>query len=95
MQPTEKIRVFEKRAMISGSANGAIDAITVQHGDILSPNVPNGEPLAIEVAHFIDSILNNTTPRSDGHDGLRVVRILEAVDQKLRQQFTIPISKAA
>lgn len=91
MQPTEKIRVFEKRALVSGSANGAIDAITVRHGDILSPHIPAGEPLSIEVAHFIDAVINNTTPRSDGHDGLRVVRILEEVDRKLRQQVTIPI----
>ena len=95
MQPTEKIRVFEKKALVSGSASGAIDAIAVRHGDILSPHIPTGEPLAIEVAHFIDAILNNTTPRSDGHDGLRVVRILEEVDRKLRQQYTIPIRKVA
>ena len=95
MQPTEKIRVFEKRAMISGSASDAIDAITVRHGDILSPHIPTGEPLSIEVAHFVDAILNDTTPRSDGRDGLRVVRILEEVDRKLRQQFTIPIRKVA
>ena len=91
MQPTEKVRVFEKRALVSGAANGAIDAITVRHGDILSPHIPTGEHLSIEVAHFVDAILNNTTPRSDGHDGLRVVRILEEVDRKLRQQVTIPI----
>lgn len=91
MQPTEKVRVFEKRALVSGAANGAIDAITVRHGDILSPHIPTGEPLSIEVAHFVEAILNNTTPRSDGHDGLRVVRILEEVDRKLRQQVTIPI----
>lgn len=95
MQPTEKIRVFEKRALVSGSPSGAIDAITVRHGDILSPHIPTGEPLSIEVAHFVDAILNNTIPRSDGHDGLRVVRILEEVDRKLRQQFTIPIRKVA
>jgi len=33
----------------------------------------------------VESILNNTTPLSDGRDGLRVVKVLEAATQSLRQ----------
>jgi predicted dehydrogenase len=42
------------------------------------------EPLAIECSHFIDCVENRSTPRSDGLDGLRVVRVLEAAERSLR-----------
>jgi hypothetical protein len=32
----------------------------------------------------VDSILNDTVPRSDGYDGLQVVKILEAADKSLK-----------
>ena len=43
------------------------------------------EPLRTECEHFIDSIRNGTPPRSDGRDGLRVVRILEAAETSLKR----------
>ena len=54
-------------------------------GDIFSPRVPNDEPLRIECRHFLDSIAAGTPPRSDGEAGLRVVRVLEALQQSLRE----------
>ena len=36
------------------------------------------EPLRIECQHFIDCVLKDSTPRSDGADGVRVVKVLEA-----------------
>lgn len=87
MQPAEKLRIFDTSAKVENAAVNAIQAINLRHGDILLPRVPATEPLMLETQHFIESIRNNTTPRSDGHDGLRVVRILEQVDQQLQ---TIP-----
>ena len=95
MQPTEKIRIFDKGAYTDINGGGGSDSIHVRHGDILIPRLPSREPLAIETEHFIDSILNDTTPRSDGYDGLRVVRILEEVDRQLRRTQPIRMSKAA
>ena len=54
-------------------------------GDIFSPRVPNEEPLRIECRHFLDSVAAGTPPRSDGEAGLRVVRVLEALQQSLRE----------
>lgn len=92
MEPTEKIRIFDKKA-IADEKN--VSAVHVRHGDILIPKVTPGEPLSIETDHFIQSILNDTTPRSDGHDGLRVVRILEEIDNQLRQKRPIQLRKKA
>ncbi len=52
-------------------------------GDTFSPRVPNLEPLRIECEHFIECIRQGATPRSDGHSGLRVVRVLERLQESL------------
>jgi predicted dehydrogenase len=52
-------------------------------GDIFSPQVPNAEPLRIECEHFVECIRTGATPRSDGHSGLRVVRVLEQLQRSL------------
>ena len=54
-------------------------------GDIFSPRIPNTEPLRLECEHFVECIRNATTPRSDGHSGLRVVRVLERLQQSLER----------
>ena len=78
MAAAEKIRVYDKGADVKGGVESYVEAITLRIGDILIPKIPAGEPLKAECRHFIDAIANDTTPRSDGADGLRVVRVLEA-----------------
>jgi predicted dehydrogenase len=95
MQATEKIRIFDKSACLEGGADGAMNPISVRHGDIVIPRVSAREPLAIETEHFIQSILEDTQPRSDGRDGLRVVRILEEVDRQFRNTVPLTLRKAA
>jgi len=85
MEATEKIRIFDKAAMVPCSSERPNVPINVRHGDILIPRVSPREPLAAEMEHFVQSIVNDTQPRSDGHDGLRVVRVLENVDRELRR----------
>jgi predicted dehydrogenase len=52
-------------------------------GDIFSPQVPNAEPLRLECEHFVDCVRTGAAPRSDGHSGLRVVRVLEQLQRSL------------
>ena len=52
-------------------------------GDTFSPHIANREPLRIECEHFIECIRTGATPRSDGHSGLRVVRVLERLQHAL------------
>ncbi|HOF89874.1 MAG TPA: Gfo/Idh/MocA family oxidoreductase [Armatimonadota bacterium] len=83
MAPMETLRVYNKGAVLPESPNRT--QVTVRHGDVLIPHVNAGEPLQTECQHFIDAIRTHTPPRSDGRDGLRVVRILEAADRSLKQ----------
>lgn len=41
------------------------------------------EPLKLEIEHFIDCIQNNHTPKTDGREGLRVLKVLELAEQSL------------
>jgi predicted dehydrogenase len=52
-------------------------------GESFSPQISNAEPLRIECEHFLECIRTGATPRSDGHSGLRVVRVLERLQRSL------------
>ena len=82
MAAAEQIRVYDKGAEVR-SVDSYVEAITLRTGDILIPKIPGGEPLKGQCQHFVEAIANDTTPRSDGADGLRVVRVLEAGSRSL------------
>lgn len=82
MQATEKIWIYDK-GVEPAEAMGYGEDLRLRFGDITVPFIPMREPLALEVQHFLDCCANGSTPRSDGRDGLRVVRVLEAVDQSM------------
>ncbi len=94
MHPSEKIRIFDKGASVDTAADSPLHSITVRHGDIHLPHIDGRAPLDIETAHFVDCIINDRRPRSDGRDGLRVVRVLEQVERHLHRpqvsQFKVP-----
>jgi predicted dehydrogenase len=52
-------------------------------GDIWSPVIPNAEPLRLECQHFLESIREGRAPLTDGESGLRVVRVLEGLQNDL------------
>jgi predicted dehydrogenase len=51
--------------------------------DIYSPHISNVEPLRLECEHFVEAIRSGERPRSDGESGLRVVRVLESLQEAL------------
>jgi len=83
MDPSEKIRIFDKGASMQMAGGNGLPSVNVRHGDIHIPHIGGQQPLDLEAQHFVDCVLGNVTPRSDGQDGLRVVRILEQVEQQL------------
>ena len=42
------------------------------------------EPLLEECRHFLDSVAKRSQPRTDGEEGLRVLRVLEACEKSLK-----------
>ena len=86
MEGTEKIRIYDKAAAIKQDANTYADIISLRFGDIVIPKVPSGEPLGLECSHFVDCVLDDKPILSDGADGLRVVRVLEAGQKSLKSE---------
>jgi predicted dehydrogenase len=83
MEATEKIWIYDKGVGAPVDAMSFGEDLTLRFGEITAPYVPMKEPLSIEVQHFLDCCMSGETPRSDGRDGLRVVRVLEAVDESM------------
>ena len=80
MDLERKVTVYDKGFDEDASTYG--EYIT-RSGDIWSPRVPNREPLQLECQHFVDCVREGRTPRSDGASGLRVVRVLAALQERL------------
>lgn len=41
------------------------------------------EPLKVECGHFLDCVASGATPRTDGREGLRVLRVLQAAENSM------------
>jgi predicted dehydrogenase len=85
-----KVQVFDKGiARENISANfGEFDSfgkfqLIQRAGDVLMPKVDFVEPLKVQCQHFVDCIVKNQKPLSDGENGLQVVRILEAAQRSM------------
>jgi predicted dehydrogenase len=89
-EATEKLRIYDNHAEMP-PAQSYGEAIQVRFGDILIPRVETTEPLKLECQHFIDCVRDRKTPVSDGRDGLRVIRIIEAA-QRSMEQDGVPVS---
>ncbi|MBI4832435.1 MAG: Gfo/Idh/MocA family oxidoreductase [Candidatus Lindowbacteria bacterium] len=84
VESTEKIKIFDKG--VSGvSYESYGDSITLRFGDISIPHIQMTEPLRTECQHFVDCVLNDKRPLTDGADGARVVRILEAAQRSMKR----------
>lgn len=79
----EKIKVAD-RGVHWDPANPQLK-VGYRMGDIVSPRVEVREPLADECLHFVQCIVENKPPRTDGQKGVQVVRVLEAADQSLKR----------
>lgn len=77
-----KLRIYDKGVYKHGSQYGEYQ-LKVHSGDIFIPKIDLSEPLRNECAHFIECIRDGKRPRTDGENGLRVIRVLEAAQESL------------
>ncbi len=62
---------------------GSYGEYITRSGDIWSPRIPNREPLRLECEHFVACVREGRPPLTDGRAGVRVVRVLEALQERL------------
>ena len=86
VSPLEKIRVFNMRVERPPHYDTFAEFNYAYHyGDVHIPYLKQEEPLKTECQHFLDSISQGTTPLTDGKQGLKLVRILEASSESLKR----------
>jgi predicted dehydrogenase len=80
----EKLRIYDKGVIKTTSSGDYADfQLGYRYGGVSIPPVPAGEPLKLELMHFIDCIIHGKQPQSDGWSGLRVIKVLEAAETSL------------
>jgi predicted dehydrogenase len=82
MRTEGKLTVYDKGFDEDSSSYG--EYIT-RAGESFSPRISNAEPLRLECEHFLECVRTGATPRSDGRSGVRVVRVLEALQRSLER----------
>jgi predicted dehydrogenase len=83
-QASEKIRLYDKGVNTKQDYETYGEYLAIRTGDIVIPQIKTGEPLAEECRHFLNCIETRQRPRSDGVEGLRVLKVLDAAQRSLQ-----------
>jgi len=93
LEASEKIKVYDRGISVNPSPENVYQMLVgYRAGDMWAPQLDLAEALQTEARHFIECIDKGKTPTTDGHAGLRVVRLLEAATRSMaRQGALVPI----
>jgi predicted dehydrogenase len=80
MSPEGKLTIYDKGF---DPDEASVGDYVPRSGAITSPAIESKEPLRIECEHWLECISESRTPRTDGRSGLRVVRVLAALQASL------------
>jgi predicted dehydrogenase len=82
----EKIKIYDK-GVTAGNIEGLYDMlVSYRMGDVWSPKLDQTEALKMETQYFIHCIESGDNPINDGLAGLRVVQMLEAASESLKNR---------
>ena len=79
----EKVKIYDEGVDVLNPESFGEFQLSYRVGDVVSPRLNHTEPLAEEVDHFCNCIKTGEKPRSDGINGLEVVKLLEAAERSL------------
>jgi predicted dehydrogenase len=86
LEPDEKLKVYDKGIQITNGQTVYDLLVSYRSGDVWGPKVDATEALKVELEYFVECILDDKAPSNDGVAGLRVVRLLEAAEQSLKNR---------
>ena len=85
LQMHEKIRIYDVRVERPPHYDTFAEfQYSYHYGDSYIPHLQQEEPLNLACRHFIDCIETNSTPITDGRQGLNLIRILEGASASLK-----------
>lgn len=89
IEPTEKIRIYDKGVTtnrnedMSDREAAYRTLVSYRTGDVWVPKLDSTEALRYVCDEFLNAISESRRPLTDGHAGLRVVRLLEAAQKSI------------
>ena len=87
LEADEKIRVYDKGVERTTNAEGIYEILVkYRTGDMWAPQVEHTEALKRELEYFAECINSNGTPINDGKAGWRVVQMLEAANESVKNR---------
>jgi predicted dehydrogenase len=87
LEADEKVKVYDKGVEMVKGRQGVYDLlVSYRSGDMWAPKVDQTEALKLEAKYFVECIEKDEMPFNDGAAGLRVVRLLEAAAQSMKDR---------
>lgn len=86
------LTIYEKRASLEPlepQADYGAHQVKIREGNTIIPYINQEEPLLLQVNHFIDSIINDSRPLTDGCQGARVVAIIESMEESVKKKGSL------
>ena len=89
LEADEKVKIYDKGVQVTNEEGLYNLLVNYRSGDMWAPHLEQVEALRIELAYFVDCIVNDQTPFNDGQAGMRIVKMLEASSQSLRHRGAV------
>ena len=87
LEASEKVKVYDRGISVNPSPENVYQMLVLYRtGDVWIPQLALREALNAEAEHFVECVEHCRRPRTDGHAGLRVVRLLEAASRSMAKQ---------
>lgn len=87
LDAAEKVKVYDKGLVLEDNAESIhMRRVSYRNGDMWAPKIDPTEALRMMVSQFCRAIQTGQAPISDMESGYRVVRILEAATQSMKQK---------
>jgi UDP-2-acetamido-3-amino-2,3-dideoxy-glucuronate N-acetyltransferase len=88
-RPDKKLQLFNNNFQWVGrqpvASKGSVEEVSYEPG----------EPLKLQATHFLDCVRERKRPRSDGHEGLRTLKVLQACYESMKERVhprVVPMS---
>jgi predicted dehydrogenase len=82
----EQVKVYDRGVSVSSREGVYNLLVNYRSGDMWAPRLERAEALTHELTYFVECITKDQMPINDGKAGLRVVRMLEASTESIRQR---------
>jgi predicted dehydrogenase len=89
LEADEKIKVYDRGVSVTNNEGLYNLLVNYRSGDMWAPKIEQIEALHRELAYFVECIAKDKPPMNDGQAGLRVIKMLEAASQSLRERGAV------